>query len=329
MRINPKRKSLALLGVIILTISLLTTPGCATLDVDSYDTGASIASDGIPAVKLDGVPAERYTEPSDQNNVNSSTKSITDKLVVRFIYVGKGDCALISCDGKALLIDGGPSSASSKLYAILKRLGITHLDYIIATHPDADHCGGIAGALNFADCGTFYCSVTKHDTKTFNSILKYLGDTPVTIPSLGNTFSLGAAQVEFVGPVKRTSDTNDGSLVCKITLGNSSFLFTGDAEETSEFLMANSSVDIDADVLKVGHHGSNTSSSDLFLSKVTPKYAIISVGSNNYGHPSNETLQRLGNAGTEVLRTDELGTIIMTTDGNDIKLETTKGIIEK
>ena len=96
MRINPKRKSLALLGVIILTISLLTTPGCATLDVDSYDTGASIASDGIPAVKLDGVPAERYTEPSDQNNVNSSTKSITDKLVVRFIDVGQGDCALIS-----------------------------------------------------------------------------------------------------------------------------------------------------------------------------------------------------------------------------------------
>ena len=329
MRVNPKRKSFALLSVVILIISLLAIPGCATLDVDSCDTGASIASDGTPAVKLDGVPAERYTEPSDQNDVSSSAASITDKLVVRFIDVGQGDCALISCGGKSLLIDGGPSSASSKLYAILKRLGITHLDYIIATHPDADHCGGIAGALNYADCGTFYCSVTKHDTKTFSSILKYLGDTPVTIPDLGDTFDLGVARVEFVGPVKRTSDTNDSSLVCKIAFGNSSFLFTGDAEETSEFLMANGSADIDADVLKVGHHGSNTSSSNLFLSKVTPEYAIISVGSNNYGHPGNETLQRLEDAGAEVLRTDELGTIIMTTDGNSISLETTKGIIEK
>lgn len=329
MRVNPRRGLLTLLGTLALAAALLAIPGCATPEDTSHNADIPIASDGVPVVKLDGISAEKYVDATGFDNASSSTAAITDKLVVRFIDVGQGDCALISCGGKTLLIDGGSSNASSKLYAILKRLGITHLDYVIVTHPDADHCGGIAGALNYARCGTFYCSVSEHDTKTFNSILKYLGDTPITIPNLGDTFDLGQARVEFVGPVKRTLDTNDDSLVCKIVLGNKSFLFTGDAGETSEFLMANGSADIDVDVLKVGHHGSNTSSSSLFLNKVTPEYAVISVGSNNYGHPDDETLRRLEGTGAEVLRTDKLGTITMTTDGDSISLETTKGIIEK
>lgn len=329
MRAMLKRVISTLLSAIALAASLFAVSACAVPGDIPHDADVSITNDSVPAVKFDGVPAERYVGAASEDASASTAVPLTDELVVRFIDVGQGDCALISCNGQNLLIDGGPSNASSKLYSILKRLGITHLDYIIATHPDADHCGGIAGALNYASCGAFYCSVTEHDTKTFNSILKYLGPTPVTIPNLGDALSLGAARVQFVGPVKKTRDTNDGSLVCKITLGNKSFLFTGDAEETSEYLMSNGTLDIDVDVLKVGHHGSNSSSSSLFLNKTTPEYAIISVGDNNYGHPTEEVLQRLRNAGAEILRTDELGTIIVTTNGSTIAVESTKGDVEK
>lgn len=289
--------------------------GEAASDADGgEDVAASVAGASDAAAAADG---------------GAPPVSTADRLIVRFIDVDQGDCALLTCGGEALLIDGGPSEASSKLYSILKSLGISRLDYIICTHPDEDHCGGISGALNFASCGTFFCSVTEHDTRAFASVLRYLGQVPVTVPAVGDGFSLGAAQVTFVGPAQRTRDTNEGSLVCRVDLGEVSFLFTGDAGEESEEAMLAAGVRLDADVLKVGHHGSAGSSTSQFLEAVSPDYVVISVGAgNSYGHPADEALARLAACGATVLRTDALGSVVAVTDGRDVQFQSTKGKLE-
>lgn len=295
---------------------------------EATSNGGSSGDAAAPAAPGEGEASGAADGASDAAAA-ADNAAAADQLTVRFIDVGQGDCALLTCGGETLLIDGGPSEASSKLYSISKSLGISRLDYIICTHPDEDHCGGISGALNFASCGTFFCSVTEHDTRAFASVLRYLGQVPVTVPAVGDGFSLGAAQVTFVGPAQRTRDTNEGSLVCRVDLGEVSFLFTGDAGEESEEAMLAAGAQLDADVLKVGHHGSASSSTSRFLAAVSPDYAVISVGAgNSYGHPTDEALARLGATGATVLRTDLLGSVVAVTDGRDVQFSSTKGKLD-
>lgn len=331
--------------ITVLLVVILSLVGCVPSSAANapalLETGSSAgdsAGESIAAEELPGIPAERWegdqdalaAMASDPDAADAqSTPAVGDSLLVRFLDVGQGDAALITCGGQNLLIDGGPSGASSMIYSVLERLGVTHLDYIVATHPDADHCGGIAGALNYADCGRFYCSVSYHDTKTFASIVKYLGNTPITIPRYDDRFMVGGAEVRFVGPVTPTRDTNNGSLVCLLTYGDTRFLFTGDAEVESEEAMLAAGADLGADVLKVGHHGSDSSSGDDFIECVSPRYAIVSVGKNSYGHPADEVMQRLRRVGASVLRTDELGTITFESNGIDLAVSHTKGLVER
>lgn len=294
------------------------------IDIEgSADADASSESDDPTAID----------EDEDGESDGSPTVSSEDaegELRVRYLDVGQGDCTLVSCNGEYLLIDGGDSDHSSEVYSVLERLDVDCIDYIVATHPDADHIGGISGALNEADCGTFYCSVTSHDTETFEDMVSYLGDTEITVPSAGDTFYLGAALVTFVGPVSNYDDTNNGSLVLRIDYGDTSFLFTGDAETESEDDMIAAGADLSADVLKVGHHGSRSSSSSEFLQEVDPEYAIISVGADNeYGHPTEEVLERLDSIGAEVYRTDEDGSVVVVSDGETITVETTTGLVSE
>ena len=244
---------------------------------------------------------------------------------VEYIDVGQGDCALIQCDGYYMMIDGGPSSASQIVYSVLKNNNIKSLEYIIATHPDADHIGGLSGALNAAKVGVCYSPVTTHDTKTFNSMVKYLNKQGValSVPKQRTNFSLGSAMVDIVGPVYYSSDSNNNSIVTKITYGNNTFLFTGDAEIEEEDDIMRSGVSLLCDVLKVGHHGSNSSTSNDFLRAVKPTYAVISVGKDNsYGHPTSTILGRLQNANVTVYRTDVQGDIICESDGKNITFKT-------
>jgi len=244
---------------------------------------------------------------------------------VHYIDVGQGDCSLIICDNHAMLIDGGEASESSKVYAYLKAHEVSHLDYIVASHAHSDHIGGLSGALNFATVGTALCPVTEYDSKTFTSFVKYLGkqNVTITIPSAGDSFELGSAQVYILGPQRDYDDPNDTSIVMKVVYGNTSFLFTGDAERTAEADILDAGYDLSATVLKVGHHGSDTSTSYPFLREIMPEYAVIQVGTDNsYGHPTDNTLSRLRDADVKVYRNDMQGTIICTSDGETVSFST-------
>jgi competence protein ComEC len=251
---------------------------------------------------------------------------------IEFIDVGQGDSILIQCDGHYMLIDGGPSSASSVVYTILKNSEIDYLDYMIATHPDADHIGGLSGALNYAKVGVCYSPVTTHDTKTFESLVKYLNkqNVSVTVPSAGTSFQLGRADVEILGPIERSSDTNNNSIVTRVVFGNTAFLFMGDAEIEEENSLIEAGVNLSCDVLKAGHHGSSGSTGSEFLRKAAPDYAVFSVGSeNSYGHPTDETLARLEACGVSIYRTDMQGDVVCQSDGNVITFVTEKKASEE
>ena len=248
-------------------------------------------------------------------------------LTVTWLDVGQGDAAVIQCGGQSMLIDGGKPEKSSYIYAWLQQHGLSYLDVIVATHVDADHIGGLSGALNYASVGTAYCPVTTGTTETFQSFVKYLAQRgkQITVPTAGETFALGGAQVQILGPRHCAEDSNDNSIVLKVSFGATSFLFTGDAERAEEQDLLNSGVNLQSTVLKVGHHGSDTSTSYPFLRAVAPQYAVISVGAgNSYGHPTEAVLSRLRDAGVTTFRTDMQGEITAVSDGQTINFSTAK-----
>ena len=243
---------------------------------------------------------------------------------IHFFNVGEGDSALVECDGHYMLIDGGNPSNSSFLYSYLQRHKIEYLDDIICTHVHADHAGGLSGALNYAKVGTAYAPVTKGDGKAFINFVKYLDKQGkgITVPSPGDSFALGSAKITIIGPVDMSlasENENNSSIVLRIVYGDTSFLFTGDAEEAEELSIVNSKAVLRSTLLKVGHHGSSTSSSKEFLRAIKPDVSIISVGKDNgYGHPHEVILERLQKFCTKIYRTDIQGEIICRSDGSSL-----------
>lgn len=250
------------------------------------------------------------------------------ELEVHFIDVGQADAALILCGGKSMLIDGGNAEDSSLIYTYLRKNNISHLDYVIATHPHEDHIGGLPGALSYATVGKVYSPVTDADTAIFRKYVTAVEKrgARLEIPDIGEEFRLGDARVEILGPIHTDyEDINNVSTVLKISHGKNTFLFTGDMERESEQDVLSSGADISADVLKVGHHGSRDSSTYPLLNAVMPEYAVISVGKDNsYGHPTEEALSRLRDADAKILRTDELGDIIFRSNGDKLTYDTNK-----
>lgn len=240
---------------------------------------------------------------------------------VHFIDVGQADAALVLCDGHAMLIDGGNSEDSNLIYSYLKKLSLTHLDYIVCTHAHEDHVGGLSGALNYATVGTAFAPVTSYDSKAFGNFVSYLAkqNVSITVPSAGDSFTLGCASVKILGPVKSSDETNNTSIVLRIVYGDTSFLFTGDAEREEEQDILSTGYDMDSTVLKVGHHGSETSTSYVWLREIMPEYAVISVGKgNSYGHPTDAILSRLRDADVKTYRTDMQGDVICASDGKTV-----------
>ena len=248
-------------------------------------------------------------------------------LSIHFIDPGQTSSALLLCGGQAMLIDGGSVSEGQFLVSRLSRLGVSELDYVVNTHPDEDHCGGLAGVLAKYPAQHVYSSVTEHTTKVFSNVVKYAEEQgrQIEVPQTGDSWYVGDAAVTCIGPVGTYSDSNNGSLVLRVDFGETSFLFTGDMEQKAEGDLLETGADVRAAVLKVGHHGSQTSSSQAFLEAVEPSIAVISVGEgNDYGHPSADVLSRLEALGAELYRTDTQGEIIVRSDGQTLTVTTDK-----
>ena len=221
-------------------------------------------------------------------------------FTVHFIDVGQADAALVLCDGASMLIDGGNREDSDLIATYLRKQNVTYLDYVVCSHAHEDHVGGLSGALATVKAGTVFAPKTEADTKVYRNFKTKVREQGLTItnPAPGDSVSLGTAKVDFLGPVTENADEmNDTSIVLKITYGETSFLFTGDAEREAELSILDTGADVSATVLKVGHHGSSSSTSYPFLREVNPEIAVISAGENNdYGHPHKEVLSRLSDA---------------------------------
>ena len=257
--------------------------------------------------------------------------SLFAALDVYYFDVGQADFELIICDGHALVIDGGNTGDGQLVYSVLKKYvpeGV--IDCYIGTHAHEDHMGASASVLNAVTAKVIYCPNNDATQKFFQNFLKYAENQGVTpnCPSLGYEFALGGAKVKVLGPFHpKSSNENNTSIVIKVTYGDTSFLFTGDAETGEEKeLVGKWGDELKSDVLKVGHHGSDSSSSYLFLRTVNPSIGVISVGENNkFDHPSEEVLSRYRDAEVMLYRTDMNGDIHIQSDGKKLTVSVEKG----
>lgn len=281
------------------------------------------------------VTEDPTTEPETSENPTTEPETTEPEPIpsdstfsIHYIDVGQADAALVECDGHYMLIDGGNKEDSSLIYSVLKKASVSKLDIVVGTHAHEDHIGGIPGAYNYTTADLTLCPVTSYDSEAFEDFKTYAGKNGggITIPSVGDTYTLGSATIEILG-VNGGSDPNNTSIVLMITYGNTSFLFTGDAEREAEQAILNRGADLSATVLKVGHHGSDTSTTYPFLREVMPQYAIISVGEgNSYGHPTDDNLSRLRDADVTVYRTDLNGDIFLTSDGQMVSITSDKTV---
>lgn len=243
-------------------------------------------------------------------------------FTVHYIDVGQADAALILCDGEAMLIDGGNVEDSDLMYAYLQEYGVDHLKYVVCTHAHEDHVGGLAGALHYATADMALCPVEEYPSKAFESFVNRLYEQGVgiSVPNMGDILALGGATAEILGPINMDAEEpNNTSIVLRIDYGDTSFLFTGDAEREEEQDILAAGYDVKCDVLKVGHHGSSSSTTYPWLYAADPQYAVISVGKDNsYGHPSEGTLSRLRDADVTLFRTDINGTVVAGSDGETV-----------
>ena len=261
----------------------------------------------------------------------NDTTNYKNQMVVHYIDVGQGDCILIQVNNKNLLIDSGPSSNRKELLDYLEKLNIKKLDYIIATHPHEDHIGNMDTIIRRYNIESFYSPKVTHSSTTFENMISSLVDKNLKINILNKGVSgidLGKnTSVSVYSPLENlyTDNLNDYSPIIKITFLNNSFLFTGDAEISTENTVLSQNENLKCDILKVGHHGASTSTSHDFITAVNPSVAIISVGKNNsYGHPTPETLSRLNSLNIKTIRTDINGSIIAISDGNNINIYNVK-----
>ena len=249
---------------------------------------------------------------------------VTGELNVHFIDVGQADCALIECNGEFILIDGGNVADSQLVVSYLQRQGVEELLAVVCTHAHEDHVGGLPGVLAVYPTYHVYAPTRTYSSNCFDDFAHYTDQQglEITIPQPGDHLSFGGATMTILGPVKSYADPNDTSIVVRIDYGTTSFLFTGDMEIQAENDMLEywgAGYDWNVDVLKVGHHGSETSTGYRFLREVMPTYGVISVGKDNsYGHPHEAPMSRLEDAEVILYRTDYLGTILASSDGKAI-----------
>lgn len=291
--------------------------------------GEKVSSDNIGNL-VNEVNAGANEIANVESNVTDNTEnkeSENGEVVVKFLDVGQADSILVQSNGVNMLIDAGTNKAGATVVKDLQDLGVKKIDYLIGTHPHEDHIGGMDDVIKNFNIGTIFMPKIQTNTKTFEDVLDAIAskNLKVTSPEVGYTYNVGDAKCEIMsigsGKNEEKSNLNLSSIVIRMTYGTQSFLFMGDAETENE----SSKTWPQTTVLKVGHHGSNTSSSQKFLNEVKPEIAVISVGTGNmYGHPKQTTLNKLTKIGAKIYRTDENGTVTITTDGKTSTVTTEK-----
>lgn len=288
--------------------------------------GAS-STTGIPfstTLTPTDTPTDTPTATPTATPTTGGIRQPENALTVHFIDVGQADCALLECGGEYIIIDGGNVDDSSLVVTYLQEQGVTRLEAVIATHAHEDHVGGLPGVLAVYETAAVYAPTRTYASNCFDDFVYYTDQQglSITIPNVGDVIAFGDAIATVLGPVKSYADPNDTSIVLMVSFGHNRFLFTGDMETTAENDMLDhwgEGFDWHADVLKVGHHGSSTSTGYRFLNAVMPTYGVISVGTgNSYGHPNEAPLSRLADAQVTLLRTDYLGHIVAKADGNTV-----------
>lgn len=304
------KKYLSILLILCMCLTACTTTNQAT------STSEKSQSDTTSGEAVQSGQEEKAAKAPDTSKPEGT-------LEVHYIDVGQGDATLIKCGSHAMLIDGGNNNKGTTVQLYLKKQGVESLDYVIGTHPDADHIGGLDVIVYKYNCDTVIMPDYEKDTKTYQELVDVIHDKnmKITYPVVGEQYALGEAKFTIIAPNSNSygGNANDYSVAILLEYGKNRFLFTGDAEEASEAEMLTNGIDISADVYKVAHHGSRSASTQEFLNAVHPKYAVISCGEgNSYGHPHAEVLNRLRSMGVEVFRTDEQGSIIASSDGENI-----------
>lgn len=263
------------------------------------------------------------------DSVSGSVSDNLEGMEVHFLNVGQADCSLIKfSDGSNVLIDAGNNADGSYITEYLQNEDVKKLDVVVGTHPHEDHIGSLDTVIKNFDVGAVYMPDDIATTKTFEDVIDAIDEKGLSItePVMGDTFNVGGGTFKILGPQKKYSDHNNNSIVLKLTYGDVSFMFTGDAEAEAESDILSKGYDLKADVLKVGHHGSSTSTSDAWLTAVSPSYAVIqSETGNDYGHPHKETIEKLNNAKIQIFRNDTMGEIVMKSDGKNISVTASDG----
>ena len=251
-------------------------------------------------------------------------------LAVHVLSVGKADSILIDCEGKSMLVDGGTADRGEAVSEYLERRGVKKLDYVVNTHPDDDHIGGLAEVIARFPVDRYLAPeippALVPSTEEYRAVQAALKQKHLTVsvPHSGDDFSLGSLTIQVLGPVRPGDSTNNNSIVLRLTYGNMRFLLMGDAEKEEEADLLASHTDLFADVLKVGHHGSSTSTTAALLEAVKPRYAAISVADDTSHLPKDDVLKRLDDAGAKIYRTDIYGTLIFLSDGKSVTVVTEK-----
>lgn len=304
-----KRKPFLICLTVILVFSLV------------IEIGSRIPGSGIPG----------WGELFSGSGFRGASSAPSGQLEVHFIDVGNADCILVRQEEAAMLIDAGEKGDADTILEYLHQQGVERLSLVIATHFHADHIGSMAAVIREIPVDTFLLSYMPASatptSAVYLSMLEALDEQEITVREIqpGDTLSLGEAQVQILGPAEDTTDSNNHSVVTRVVFGDKRFLFMGDAETSAEEALQKRWADLGADVLKAGHHGSNTGTDEAFLKRVAPTYAVLTCGAgNSYGHPHRETLSLLQDYQVKTYRSDLYGNIIFTTDGRELSVATQK-----
>lgn len=306
--------------IIALLLALLLLTGCtASKPIEPTTKPTTAVSAEITTAPTTESVTELTTQPTTQHTQGTE---IASGLTVHFLDVQHADCILIACGGEYALVDGAYPDSGDKIVTYLKQQGVDELDLVVGTHPHGDHIGGLPQVLDTFPTETVWTSqlpYTNDYVSSFTGAVTRNGAEFVQ-PRPGDSFQLGDATIDVIGPLNlRYEDANDLSLVLMVTYGDTRFLLTGDMEEVAERELVEAEVDLKADVLKVGHHGSSSSTSYRFLRAVAPTYGVISLAAlNEYGHPHREPMSRLMDADVTIYRTDKMYDIVAFSDGETI-----------